>query len=211
MSNELANNRIEIALPTGTVHRIGLEIPPNLKPEEFAEHVLGPLKEMSEKLADSSLWWWGDALAYQEQNYGTKYDDAIIQSGYGYGTLANAVTVCKRIEFSRRRENLSFSHHFDIAVAFEDPAEQDNWLDKAEREQLSRKNLRLAIRAAKAEYKGENEQSDTAEILRPVTAFKKTLIWFEGQNISQWSQAQKEAWRSDLRRFVELVAPLMED
>lgn len=211
MSNITTTQTLEIQLPLGTVHRQGLELPANLAPSVFAEQVMQPLKAMSEKIADSALWWWGDALAYRETTYGTTYDEAEQFSGYANQTLRQVAVVCRKIELFRRRNNLSFSHHHDIASAFDDPTEQDAWMDKAEENQWSRKDLRLAIRAAKAEFKGENEISDTADFLRPVTAFKKTLLWFEAQKPETWSERQKQTWREDLRKFLNLVSPILED
>ncbi len=46
------------------------------------------------------------------------------------GETDSAVTFETLIEFSRRRENLSFGHHANVAAL--EPPEQDYWLDNAE-------------------------------------------------------------------------------
>lgn len=206
---ELATQTLELELPLGTAHANGLEIPENLPPSVFAEKVMQPLITLSEKIADSSLWWWGDALAYQEQTYGVKYDQALEVSGYSYQTLATAVFTCKRIEFFRRRKNLSYSHHADIASAFEDPAEQDTWLDRAEQEKLSVKELRLAIRAAKAEHRGEEETAQPEQGAKELRMFAEILIWLRRDPPAQWTQDRLNAWRKDAQALYELLKPAL--
>src|ERR1700722_16757964 len=59
----------------------------------------------------SAAWWIGDWVHYGSSRYGTKYALAARVTGYDRQTLMNMVYVASRFEFSRRRENLSFSHH----------------------------------------------------------------------------------------------------
>jgi hypothetical protein len=54
------------------------------------------------------------------------------------------VYVASRFEISRRRENLSWSHHAELA-AYE-PVQQERWLDHAESNRLSVLALRQALR-----------------------------------------------------------------
>jgi len=85
----------------------------------------------------------GDWLNYGERTYGEKYSRALDETDYAYGGLANFSYVANRIEISRRRENLSFSHHQEIAP-FE-LEKQEYWLDKAVKEHLTQRELRRAI------------------------------------------------------------------
>jgi len=82
----------------------------------------------------------GDWLNFGEKAYGEKYSQAVDETDWTYGTLANIAYVCSSIEFSRRHENLSFEHHYEIAKF--DPDLQDYWLDKAESEKWTREELR---------------------------------------------------------------------
>lgn len=89
-------------------------------------------------------WWIGDWLNYGERTYGEKYAQALGETCYSYSTLATDKWVTGKIESSRRRENLRFSHHREVAGL---PApEQDKWLNKAEKENLGPKDLRREIR-----------------------------------------------------------------
>lgn len=92
-------------------------------------------------------WWIGDWLNYGERRYGEMYAQAIEATGYNYGTLANDKWVASQIEFSRRRENLPFSHHAEVAPL--SPKEQDEFLAIAETEQLSSRDLRKRIASPK--------------------------------------------------------------
>jgi len=96
---------------------------------------------------NTSAWWLGDWLYFGEHAYCVLYEEGIARTGLAYQTLANYRYVAVAFEPSRRRENLSFAHHAEVA-AFE-PPEQDEWLDRAEAEGWSRNELRARIREAR--------------------------------------------------------------
>jgi hypothetical protein len=98
-------------------------------------------------------WWLGDWLRFGNTAYGERYGPAASMTGYDRQSLMNMVYVASRVEPSRRREKLSWSHHAEVA-AFE-PAEQDAWLDRAEGDQLSVRCLREAIRTQRRGVKAE--------------------------------------------------------
>ena len=66
--------------------------------------------------------------------------------GLNYGTCMNAGSVANAFQFSRRRENLSFTHHTE-ALALAGPALQDRFLDWCLEPETSRstRELREAI------------------------------------------------------------------
>ena len=89
-------------------------------------------------------WWIGDWWAYgSEREYGDGVELAQ-RVGGNYGTLRNYAFVCNNFELSRRRDNLSFGHH-QAVCGLSSRREQDRWLSRAEREQLSVGRLRAAI------------------------------------------------------------------
>lgn len=92
-------------------------------------------------------WWIGDWLNYGERHYGEKYSQALEATGFDYSTLAHDKYVAGRIEFCRRRQNLPWSHHADVAAL--DPDEQDAMLDQAEEHGWGQKDFRQAIREHK--------------------------------------------------------------
>src|SRR2546429_4416754 len=72
-------------------------------------------------------WWIGDWVRYGAARYGGRYARAGRVTGYDHKTLANMVYVASRFETSRRREDLSWSHHAELAAL--DVDEQERWLD----------------------------------------------------------------------------------
>jgi hypothetical protein len=61
-------------------------------------------------------WWIGDWLNYGERAYGEKYAQGMAATGYELQTLTNMAWVAARVEISRRREILSWSHHAEVAA-----------------------------------------------------------------------------------------------
>jgi len=104
-------------------------------------------------------WWIGDWLNYGEKTYGETYAQAMSKTGLPYGTLANDKFVASKIEFSRRREKLSWSHHYEVAAL--EPAQQDELLDQAEAERLSMRQLRQAVKEARVMKSLEKHSSAT--------------------------------------------------
>jgi hypothetical protein len=90
-------------------------------------------------------WWIGDWVRYGATRYGGRYARAARVTGYDHKTLANMVYVASRFEISRRRENLSWSHHAELAAL--DVEEQERWLDRVEADGLSVQRLRQELAA----------------------------------------------------------------
>jgi hypothetical protein len=88
----------------------------------------------------SAAWWIGDWVRYGTARYGSKYAGATRVTGYDRQTLMNMVYVATRFQISRRRENLSWSHHAELAAR--DIEEQERWLNHATAERLSVRDLR---------------------------------------------------------------------
>ena len=89
-------------------------------------------------------WWIGDWLRYGAEAFGERYEPAARTTGYDRQSLMNMVYVASKIDPARRREQLSWSHHAELAAL--EPADQDRWLDHAVTERLSVRSLREAIR-----------------------------------------------------------------
>lgn len=95
-------------------------------------------------LEKSVLFWIGDWINFGEKAYGEKYAQAIESTGYEQGTLQNAAWVASNVEISRRREDLPFSHHQEIASL--EPKKQDELLEMASSEKMTRQELREELR-----------------------------------------------------------------
>jgi hypothetical protein len=109
-----------------------------------------------------SPWWLGDWIRYGNAKFGEKYSRAAKITGYDAQTLMNMVYVASRFEISRRRENLSWSHHEVVAALRRD--QQEYWLDRATAECLTRADLRLEMRSwHKSHEDPSNPELDCAE------------------------------------------------
>lgn len=95
------------------------------------------------------MWWLGDWWNYGERAYGdmasqAAKDSVLDATGYDYDTVRAAGWVAARIPHVRRRTNLSWSHHREVAAM--PPDDQDYWLDRSIEEGWNRTDLRTALR-----------------------------------------------------------------
>ena len=137
---------------------------------------------------EATAWWIGDWCNYGFWEFGAKYEAALDVTGLDYGTLANIASVCEKVESSRRRENLSFTHH--VAVASLPAEEQAAWLDRAEAEKWSTRQLQAALVGARQLSPHEPSIRLTL-VFPPVTS----------DRVNQWKQAA-EALGEDFAEWV---------
>jgi hypothetical protein len=116
-----------------------------------------------------SQWWLGDWINYGNTKFGERYSRAMKLTGYDVQSLMNMVYVASRFEISRRRENLSWSHHATVAPL--EVAEQEYWLTRASAEKLSVADLRVELRGvrrtravAAGDGPGSGEQGEHDEV-----------------------------------------------
>jgi hypothetical protein len=109
-------------------------------------------------------WWIGDWLNYGNTKFGQKYTRAARITGYDTQSLMNMSYVASRFDSSRRREDLSWSHHAELAgLAAE---HQEMWLDRAERDHLSVRSLRETVRTWRTHELSDSQDTDPA-VRRP--------------------------------------------
>ncbi len=94
-------------------------------------------------------WLLGDWIAYGNEKFGERYARASKISGYDRQTLMNMVYVATHFPASRRRENLSWSHHEALAAL--ESEEQERWLDQAVQHRWSVFDLRTMLRVSRKE------------------------------------------------------------
>lgn len=106
-----------LGLP-GKVARAYLELPEALSYEEWRG-----IGETLRGVEGSLMWWIGDWVRFGEKRWGERYQEAVAATGAAYGTVANAKSVAAKFDdFSRRRENLSWAHHVEVAALAPDVA-----------------------------------------------------------------------------------------
>ncbi|MGP3966793.1 LmbU family transcriptional regulator [Streptomyces sp. 6N223] len=153
--------------------RVGLKIPGPLPFDEWEQAGLKIFR-----IAESSCWCLGDWLLYGKSRYSDRYRKAIEAAGLDYQTLRNYAWVARQFELWRRRENLSFQHHAEVAGLPSE--EQDQWLDRAEREGWSRNKLRDQLRASRG---------DGVERPGPGTAVALPKVSVPHEHIALWRDA----------------------
>ncbi|MES2782939.1 MAG: hypothetical protein V4657_09090 [Pseudomonadota bacterium] len=90
-------------------------------------------------------WWIGDWWAAGDHRYGDRAKVAAEGLfGKEFGSLANAASVCRVFETSRRRERLSWSHHVEVAPL--SPEQADEVLEQAEQIGMSVMQVRAVVR-----------------------------------------------------------------
>jgi len=97
------------------------------------------------RISNASAWWLGDWVVYGEQSYGSRYRIALRATALDYQTLRNYAWVARTFDPLRRRDDISFQHHAEVAALPE--ADQELWLERAARLRWSRNELRRRLRA----------------------------------------------------------------
>lgn len=106
---------------------------------------------------ESIHWWIADWVNWGEQRFGeraaqgisARVNAAANATGWKPETIQQYARVGRQIPKERRREDVSFSHHRDVAHL---PAEEQTaWLARAAREDLSTDRMRAELRAEKGD------------------------------------------------------------
>ncbi len=114
------------------------------------------------RMARAINFWVGDWINYGERNYGEKYSQAIDVTGMEYQTLCNTASVAKRIPPERRRENLSWTHHAEVASL--PPEQQVEWLDRADEEGMTVARLRSRLQGTPKTAPDPDQQLEPTHI-----------------------------------------------
>ncbi len=144
---------------------------------------------------DGSVHWWiGDWLNYGEVKWSKALEKEAAELGFTSKTLANDKNVAGAVDFSRRREKLSWSHHAEVATL--QPDEQESLLGQAEQQTMTRQQLRQAVK--------EHKQQDKPE--------QKFCMPVECEAITKWLTARRDGWPDGWRdRFTSLVKRIISD
>lgn len=141
----------ELALP-GTLTETSLELPEGMGIEDWIQ-VGDTLKRMSKSIQ----WWAGDWLAYGEDHYGESAFQALERADK---TLANWATVCRKVERSRRRDDLPFSQHAEVTSL--PPEEQTEVLGMAAENGWTVRRTREEAESRRPDV-GKTERVETRE------------------------------------------------
>ncbi len=106
--------------------------------------------------------WIGDLLKYRDQKWGM-YDDVEEDSGYDKTTLQTYKSISQSVEPLSRNKDLTFNHH--KAVASFEPEKQKEFLNKANEENLT---VRQLIEEIKVEKRGPIDDDNDIEAFEHV-------------------------------------------
>jgi hypothetical protein len=124
----------------------------NMRKSNIGFHLPVPLAEeiwcialrKAARTASTSRWHLADLLLHAEgKRYGKTHQAAIAETGLAPQTIANLKSVARGIEISRRRENLSFGHHAEVAAL--PKHQQDQLLELAVKNHWTRNDLREQV------------------------------------------------------------------
>lgn len=114
---------------------------------------------------DSARWWISDWLLFGEGMLGDRFHQAVEILGLSEPTILDYIRVGMRVSRSRRRDDLTYSHH--RAVAKLEPDAQTYYLERAAEEHLSTRELGDAIATDKAKQDEDDDgRHETVEVIR---------------------------------------------
>lgn len=176
--------------------RTTLLLPPSLPMEAWSR-----IGRQIFSISESSAWWLGDWLIYGQSQYPDRYKRAVEETSLDYQTLRNYAWVARRFATERRRDELSFQHHAELASLSE--PEQDRWLELAARSRWSRTELRKRVRASRlaAAPKDGVARTQALKLKVNVPPARKQL-WQDaaatsGQDLLGWIVAKLDEASSD--------------
>lgn len=173
-----------VSLPKAT--NLALELPDNMTFDHWSQ--LGQELASRQRVLN---WWIGDWWAAGQHRYGERAEIAAKGIfGKEYQTLMKIGSVSRSFETFRRRKDLSFSHHEEVAAL--PPEQADTLLEKAETENLSTKDVRKAAMLTKVDL----------GILRPRDEIQDDPEYEQLIDIARrWNRAD----RSVRKQFFELA------
>lgn len=176
----LQGSVIESAVPEGaTFNETNLRLPEDLGVAKWSAlgAVLG-------RFYRSSGWWLCDWIAYGERSYdGQMFDQYVDACGLSPKTIKNLRYTALSVDPSRRRDpsttGLSIAHHSEVASLPD--TEQDEWLDKAEENGWTQKELRNRLRESKQPTPANVETIEKMACPHcgEVFAMKDARVWTE--------------------------------
>jgi hypothetical protein len=209
--------QVELAATGARFTPLGLELPETMPIEGWAE--VGRRLWRTDQVMQ---WWLGDWAAFGLRKYdeerrkefkvqGPKSKDQppritlkefAAANSINYQTLQNLSWVSRSVPISRRRENLEWSKHAEVAAL--KPREQVQWLDKMEKENLPRSAVRQQIRLSQ----GENNalQSDGPVTKFGLKAADDLAYWLKSRPAEFWSPDRC----AEVRQRLEPIAKFYE-
>jgi hypothetical protein len=194
---QMKRDRKLLVIPRGVeVSPTGLKITAKLSYREWEK-----LGVTLQAIHRSILWWAGDWLLWGEKTFSEEFSQAIAE--YSKQTLCNAMWVSKQIEPSRRLENLSWSHHQEVASL--DKGKQDRFLREAVENKWGVHELRQQIRL----FRSPEPKIDWQKPADPPEVHVNSEEYEEvGEQILSPTSTERPSIESDFRHLLDLCRAL---
>jgi hypothetical protein len=148
-------------------------------------------------------WWLGDWAAFGLRKYGQLKEFAEA-NGINYGGLRQMAWVSSSVELSRRRDNVDWSKHMEVAAL--KPRDQTKWLQKAATEEMPLAELRRQIRQSQATKNALESDGPTIKFIS--RACDDLIHWLTRQPADFWTTDRKAIWRKRLEPLVKFYERL---
>lgn len=142
-----------LAIDDMTIGRFGLTPTGLIAPTDATVEEFGMLGQTLFRLEGSLQWLIGDWLLLVDGYHWGDADALAVHFGRKPQSLYNMKLVAKNVQFSLRRENLSYGHHTLVQAMAE--ADQVYWLDKAEYGDVDPTDHEVRIRWSVARLRNE--------------------------------------------------------
>jgi hypothetical protein len=113
--------QLHMRIMRGRVNALSWDIPDDLSEDDWAEAGI-----VLTKINRGLPWWITDWWAFGAARYGHRksFLQAADWQGPSYQTCANAASICRAFETSRRRKALTFKHHAEVAALTREKADR---------------------------------------------------------------------------------------
>ena len=202
-----AGSEIPLALRKCKLSKVGLTFDASLTISEWRA-----IGSQLNQVSGSLNWFLGDWF-----NAGAKFTKSIESGdqdltareigeicGLEAQTIWNCAAICRSVETSRRREELSYSHHVEVAGMT--PPEQDKWLERAIECGWSVADMRAAIGGRETEGKA------SAFSFVPQRMVMDCVRWFRVEMrsapIDKWPIERRNALREEFKPLIEILNAL---
>lgn len=191
----------------------GIIIPDNLQEDEWLD-----IFKLLRKLNEAIQWSVGDLVNHAERSWGTTYTEMANITGYSEKTLRDYAYVARSVHLSMRIDNLSFSHHQQVA-GMKDPLtgeplteEQTRWLEKAYENGWSSKRLREEINATRQLPQTDADSNYFFDDNRvPKINRQLEILWVKARNGDAKARSEFLGSVNDIRQWLNDVVDSLDD
>jgi len=179
-----------------------ISIRKNISLEEWRDQFL-ELAQGTRKI----LWYLGDLAAFGLSRWPQAVKEFIDSSEFEKTTIQTAAWVCRSIEPSRRRDDISFSTHIEVAAL--SPDRQNFWLnhyaEKKKQGPYSISQFRAEIRQQLADPTLRQTSAPNRSVIRGIRDF---VTFAKQQSSDFWTPEMKASYRTELQPLVEFYNSL---